>query len=475
MRFSQLEDIMQNSGVSTLADIARALGTTPQAVSNWKSRDHVPYHVETKLNQMNSNQEKSQIFNSSITTNGTNDDTVSIPDVLLTFAEQLKVIFLVTFIFTFCSFVYVKFIQEEKFLSSATILLPEIQANNMGGLAGLASQFGVNVPSGNTTIDLSSPSLIPELLKSRTFAEKLLYKEFYSSKLNKKIPLVEMLFNTNEIDRDAAIYKGSKTLNSSIISYRKNTLENFSIINVTFLEPQLTKDIADSVIHEIESLNKFFKVQSTNEKLNFIENRIKTVDSDLRKSELKLKKFNEQNRQISSPALQLDLDRLSRDVELQKNIYLTLKQQHELAKIEEVQKSSILQVLDKPFYPLGPINKNLPLSLFFAISLGLFVGSVVGFLRSFRLNADKNDKKKYRRMKSFFIKNIKSYFFDYRISAINSLVLILGYPFYFLYQFDKGSFHFFSNIIYLLLIILFLTLFFFKRKKNRKTHVQRFN
>ena len=63
---------------------------------------------------------------------------------------------------------------------------------------------------------------------------------------------------------------------------------------------------------------------------------IAAVKGDLESSEQTLKAFNEQNRQISSPALQLEQERLARDVEIQKGIYLTLKQQFELAKIEEV-------------------------------------------------------------------------------------------------------------------------------------------
>ena len=50
MKFSDFEEIMHSNGVNTLADIARVLDTTPQAVSNWKSRDQVPYHIENKIN-----------------------------------------------------------------------------------------------------------------------------------------------------------------------------------------------------------------------------------------------------------------------------------------------------------------------------------------------------------------------------------------------------------------------------------------
>ena len=49
MKFTEFESIMNSSGFTSLADIARALNTSPQAVSNSKARDQVPYHIDAKL------------------------------------------------------------------------------------------------------------------------------------------------------------------------------------------------------------------------------------------------------------------------------------------------------------------------------------------------------------------------------------------------------------------------------------------
>ena len=43
MTFNELVEIMSSNGVVHLADIARELEVSPQSVSNWKARDHVPY------------------------------------------------------------------------------------------------------------------------------------------------------------------------------------------------------------------------------------------------------------------------------------------------------------------------------------------------------------------------------------------------------------------------------------------------
>ena len=49
MKFVEFEKLMLSRGITTLAEMARILNTTPQAVSNWKSRDQVPYHIIIKL------------------------------------------------------------------------------------------------------------------------------------------------------------------------------------------------------------------------------------------------------------------------------------------------------------------------------------------------------------------------------------------------------------------------------------------
>ena len=67
---------------------------------------------------------------------------------------------------------------------------------------------------------------------------------------------------------------------------------------------------------------------------------------------------------------------LLREVEAKKEVYLTLQQQLELARIEEVKKSPILHILD---YAVAPVNKSSPNRFLFLITFGLigFIGSII--------------------------------------------------------------------------------------------------
>ena len=428
MKFSTLEKIMYENGARNLAEIARKLKTTPQAVSNWKARGQVPFHVVAEINKytFKKTNQTTVDYSSSYQNSG---QTINLSDVLLILARQIKVIFLIPLISIFLTTTYVLFIQSPQYISWATIIVPS-NAPNTGGLSAIANQFGVNIPSG-VQADLSSPSLFPEILKSRTFAERILEKKFSLNNFDKQLTLLEILADkpNGKFSKDELVTIALPSL-MNMIKYENKSIAGASKITVTTNSPLLSKDLAASVISELELLNRQFKSRISLEKTKFIEDRISAVVKDLKQSEIKLKNFNEQNRQISSPSLQLEQDRLSRDLDVQKGVYLTLKQQIELAKIEVIQQGSIIQILDYPHIALGPSNKNLFLNVILSGLFGLAIGIFLAFFRSYIIeNEEMNERKKLRKVKNFVKKKSKDIFFDERIYGIVSTTMFLCAPF----------------------------------------------
>jgi uncharacterized protein involved in exopolysaccharide biosynthesis len=119
-------------------------------------------------------------------------------------------------------------------------------------------------------------------------------------------------------------------------------------VSVLSEEPRLSKEIvafiADALIKYINQV----QLKQASENRQFIEERIKETEAQLNESEETLKRFREDNRSIKdSPELQLELERLMRDVEVNQQVYITLKQQYEIARIEEVKEAPIVNVLDE--------------------------------------------------------------------------------------------------------------------------------
>ena len=477
MKFSELEQKMSQVGINSLAEIARHLDTTPQAVSNWKSRNQVPYHIVAKVLNYNELENINTKQPDIVQKNHDYTSGINLTDIFLAISEQLKIIILILFISFFTTLTYVQFMVDSIFVSSATILLPENKGSQMGNLAGLASQFGVNMPSSNNA-DLSNPTLYPELIKSNTFAEKIMDKEFYTNKYKKKLPLINILTEgdkSKDQSREFLLKNAISKLNSEILFFYNEPLRSpLSVLSVSTNDAHFSKELADVVLFELDLLNREFKKNSVDEKILFINNRILSVKDDLSVSETRLKNFNEKNRQISSPSLELEQDRLQRDLDVQKDIYLTLKQQLELAKIEEIEQVSVVQVLDRPKVPLARSNNNKVMALFASSILGLVFGIIIGLLRSFFSYANIDERKKYRKIKYFLNKKGKELFNDTRLSGAILVILLSSSPIYLFSKseqpiyFDRYSHgHLLINIFIIFASLLCFVIYIHGRKNKK--------
>ena len=77
---------------NSLAQIARILDTTPQAVSNWKSRNQVPFRIINKIRNFDiEDDRKSLNFDGKIPLQEVDENTISVSDILLIVAQQTKV------------------------------------------------------------------------------------------------------------------------------------------------------------------------------------------------------------------------------------------------------------------------------------------------------------------------------------------------------------------------------------------------
>lgn len=335
-----------------------------------------------------------------------NNPKSSLADIILVMAKHLKFILSITILAVIMTIIYIRYDFKPEYTSSSVLFIP---TENYSGSAfsGLASQFGFNTRA-NASFDISSSALYPEIVTSRTFAAKLLQKEFYTEKFEQKLPLIAIFSfgtDTPSVGMDTLILQTSERI-PPMIKFTEET--PFLILNVTTNEPQFSKDLAIAVLEELDKLQREFKSQRVIEKKNFIEQQIDIAQSELEKLEEQLKDFRETNRRIdTSPSLLLIHDRIQRNVEIQQGIFLTLKQQLELAKIEEVQKSSFVQVLDSPSLPLTFSNPPKLSSYILGGFAGLFLSLCIVFVVEYFSTSNPEEAKKLKNAKQFLVKDLK--------------------------------------------------------------------
>ena len=247
---------------------------------------------------------------------------------------------------------------EPIFISETKILPSGADGNNASNqLQSIASNFGIS--TGNASGgSITSANLFPEVIRSRRLARTILKRHFNTARYGKNKPLVSILTGVLDVQKDYDI------LMKTGISDLEDRITVFPIpdtplliIRVSAFEPQLAADIATAIVEELNFLQILFKSSRIKEKKMFIQDRIKDVEKELIKAEEALKYYRETNRNIQkSPSLLLKQERLRREVGTQVQLYQTLKSQFEIAQIELVEKSNMVDILDPPEAPLQKVG-----------------------------------------------------------------------------------------------------------------------
>ena len=388
MKFDDLHKIfIKDFKTDRLADISKELGVTPQVVSNWKSRNHVPYKYVKKLRDLKRNISRpSNLPYDGIDLESINDSSFEIvePFILssvkmyrkllnykkIFFASVLMVIIMVT--------LYINILYEPLYVSVG-VIIPSSQQKTSSSVNSIASQFGLGGASGGGG-GILSPNVYPSIIHSYNFLNRILNK-FHNTKKNKLINILfgadSTVVNWNNISRLNAV-----ELLSSKIFVMSNKKTSIISLRVTTNDPSLSMEIAQNTIDQLGLTLKEYEKKQLKEKLDYITLRINEVSKELIVDEEKLKIFRETNRiRLLSPQLNLEENRLIREVDVQEEIFTTLKSEYELTQINLISRSNLILTIDKPRMPLIAINLS-PTKFFilsFIVGVLLIVLAILSF------------------------------------------------------------------------------------------------
>ena len=224
----------------------------------------------------------------------------------------------------------------------------------MGSLGSLLSSVGGRnvIDDGESIVNV--PEVMISLVRSEEFKTRLhnelilegeyagltikeAYSEFYN--INSKNSII-----------DLSGYKVNKKLKNHI-TISKDRQTDIVTVQVEVFEDFLAKSMAEIVMKNLINEIIFFSSQTANEKIGFINSRLTEVSSELNVLENKLKDFKSQNKLINTPLLQLEFDRIQREVAMKNIVYQSLNQELELLKMDLVETSSDIYAIENPTFP----------------------------------------------------------------------------------------------------------------------------
>ncbi len=254
---------------------------------------------------------------------------------------------------------YLLFLAKSYYTSTVTIL-PDYgsKETTLGQLSSLASLAGVSVGSGSPTdiyqnLITSESVLAPVIYakyKTEEFPDSVNLIQYFEIKPDKSLPL--------DLQKRKMFLTEFKALEKDRLTTDVDRMTKILTVTATMPEAQLSADVANKVAESLDSYIRTKRKSYSSEQRKYIEKRLEQVKDSLNYAENRLMYFKEQNRVvIQSPSLVLEQTRLSRSVEILNAVYLELSKQLELAKIDEVKDTPVLNIKEAakdPIIKAGP-------------------------------------------------------------------------------------------------------------------------
>lgn len=293
---------------------------------------------------------------------------IDLVEVLKKLYRNRKLISIITGFFMVIGLIYA-FTATPIYKATLTMYPAAGESSKMGGLMSMASSFGMNIGGVN-----KETYNVEDVIKSKIIAKEIVLHKWNTNKFAKPVTLLN--FHSKVIkDTTLAVYFAVQSYDN-MIKIETNKETGLMNLSVESTDPLLSAEIANYLG---EAVTKYVQDnQGVNAKRNIshIEKRLNEVSKELVIAEESVKNYKLNNRDEYSPQSQLELGRLSRVLEIKQGVFLTLSQQKELAEIERIKKSPVINILDKASVPLFKIKPQKSIiCLAFA-----FLGGIVGVL-----------------------------------------------------------------------------------------------
>jgi uncharacterized protein involved in exopolysaccharide biosynthesis len=248
-------------------------------------------------------------------------------------------------------------------------------------LASLGAQFGIPIAGADPS---QSPDFYVDLVRSKEILRHVAESKYeFTSGAGKfsgtYIDLVAPGTAAYPLRRQKAVNLLMRSVNAAA-----SPKTGVITLTVTTNSPTLSQKIAENLLLQVSNFNREVRQSQASAERKFTEARLAEGADELRAAENRLQSFLQGNREFGgSPALGFERDRLNRDVAMRQQIYTSLAQAYEQAKIDEVRESPVITILNPPAEPARPDPRGLANKGLAGLVLGGMLGIFFALLRTY--------------------------------------------------------------------------------------------
>ncbi|MGB8318750.1 MAG: hypothetical protein WCE54_11535 [Ignavibacteriaceae bacterium] len=245
------------------------------------------------------------------------------------------------------------------YYESTVTILPDYGNKNtsLGQISDLAAMAGVKVGEGAPT------EIYQVLVTSESVLDPVIYKKYSTKEYKDSVNLIQYFDITPdnslspELQKRKMFIKAFDRLSKGHLATDLDRITKVLNIKVTMPESELSALVANNIVESLDHYIRTKRKSYASEQRFYIEKRLMQVKDSLTAAENKLKNFREENRLVASPALFLEQGRLLRNVDIQQAVFIELNKQLEIAKIDEIKETPVLNVKElakDPIIKAGP-------------------------------------------------------------------------------------------------------------------------
>lgn len=243
-------------------------------------------------------------------------------------------------------------------------------------LSGIAAQFGVNLGSNDGD---QTPQFFADLATGQQVLSGVL-DAMVDSAGGVPRTVLDQLAPTGSTSAERR-EQGLRLLRR-VISVSTSLKTGVTTASVTLRDAALSQRVATAWFASLNSVNLSLRQSQASADRRFTERRAADVRAELQQAEDRLQRFAVQNTGFErSPELRVQYDRLQREVLTRTQVYVSLMQAVEQAKLEEVRDTPVLTLVEPPVAPVYPDPRGLVQRGLLALLVGSVLGLACGLVR----------------------------------------------------------------------------------------------